>query len=160
MKKLVVATALALAACRAVSHAQTGAAATPAVPTPQEQSAQAAGDGLSDLNAMTFGCPKAALNAAAREAAKVRSQGTYQFTYFRIVNDSHHASFEVHFKSNYPDEADLKYCVSMYCQQGFDPKTTKTSVSLMSNARQPKGVAAHGAECGTRPAPVKRPSKR
>jgi hypothetical protein len=160
MKKLVVATAVALAACGAVSYAQAGATAMPAVPTPQEQSAQAAGDGLSDLNAMTFGCPKAALNAAAREAATVRSQGTYQFAYFRIVSDTHHAAYEVHFKSNYPDEADLKYCVSMYCQQGWDPKTAKTSVSLMSSTRQPMGRAAHGAECGAKPAPVKRPSKR
>ena len=54
---------------------------------------------------MTFSCPKAGLNAAAREAAKVPSQGTYQFAYFRIINDSHHASYEVHFKSNYQGEA-------------------------------------------------------
>jgi hypothetical protein len=67
--------------------------------------------GLSDLDAMTFDCPKAALNAAAREAAKVPSQGTYQFSFFRINSDSHHASYAIHFKSNYPREADLKYCV-------------------------------------------------
>jgi hypothetical protein len=165
MKNIVVATAVALAACRAVPLALSVATATENLATAQEQSAQAAGtapanEGLSDLNAMTFGCPKAALNAAAREAAKVRSQGTYQFAYFRIISDTHHASYEVHFKSNYPDEADLKYCVSMYCQQGWDPNTTKTSVSLMTSARQPKGSAAHGAECGARPAPVKRPPKR
>src|SRR5262245_47020440 len=56
---------------------------------------------LADLDAMTFDCPRAGLNAAAREASKVPSQGTYQFSYFRIVNDAHHASYEVHFKSNY-----------------------------------------------------------
>ena len=97
---------------------------------------------------MTFSCPKAGLNAAAREAAKVPSQGTYQFAYFKIINDSHHASYEVHFKSNYQGEADLKYCVAIYCQQGWDPKTTKTSVTLMSNERQPAAGAAHGADCG------------
>ena len=86
---------------------------------------------------MTFSCPKAGLNAAAREAAKVPSQGTYQFAYFRIISDSHHASYEIHFKSNYQGEADLKYCVAIYCQQGWDPKTTKTSVTLMGNERQP-----------------------
>jgi hypothetical protein len=164
MKNIVAATAVALAACSAVALAQIVAAAMQTVPTTQEQSAPAgttpASDGLSELNAMTFGCPKAALNAAAREAARVPSQGTYQFAYFKIVNDAHHASYEVHFKSNYQGEADLKYCVSMYCQQGFDPKTTKTSVNLMGNARQPMGVAAHGAECGSRPAAVKRPAKR
>ena len=124
------------------------------------QSAAAVGDGLSDLDAMTFGCPKAALNAAAREAAKVPSQGTYQFSYFRIHSDSHHASYEVHFKSNYHNEADLKYCVAIYCQQGWDPKTTKTSVALMGDARPHAKGAAHAAGCGAKPAPVKRPLKR
>src|SRR6187397_952365 len=57
MKRWVVAAAIALAASSGVPHAQT--------------------DTLSDLDAMTFSCPKAALNEAAREAAKVRSQGTY-----------------------------------------------------------------------------------
>ena len=82
-------------------------------------------DGLRDLDAMTFSCPKAGLNAAAREAAKVPSRGTYQFSYFEIISDSHHASYEVHFKSNYEGEPDLEYCVSIYCQQGWDPKTTQ-----------------------------------
>lgn len=161
MKSIIVITAVALAACSAVSHPQRVAAAAQTVPTPQEQSAPVAGtapasNGLSDLDAMTFGCPKAALNAAAREAAKVPSQGTYQFAYFRINNDSHHASYEVHFKSNYQGEADLKYCVAIYCQQGWDPKTTKTSVTLMGNERQPVAGAAHGADCGDKQAPVKR----
>jgi hypothetical protein len=156
-----VAMAVALVASSSVSQAQTVAAATQTVPTPPEQSASVAGaapasDGLSDLDAMTFGCAKAGLNAAAREAAKVPSQGTYQFAYFRIINDSHHASYEVHFKSNYEGEAELKYCVAIYCQQGWDPKTTKTSVRLISNQRQTKGVEAHGADCGIKPAPVKR----
>ena len=132
MKTWFAVAAFALAAGRGVSHTQT-------VTNPQEQSAPVAdtapaSDSLSDLNAVTFSCPKAGLNAAAREAAKVPSQGTYQFAYFRIINDSHHASYEIHFKSNYEGEADLRYCVAVYCQQGWDPKT-KTSVTLISNER-------------------------
>jgi hypothetical protein len=103
---------------------------------------------LSELNAMTFGCPKAGLNAAARQAAKAPSQGTYQFSYFKIISDTHHAAYEVHFKSNYAGESDLRYCVEMYCQQGFDPKTTKTTVTLMSTQRA--GVKTHGVACGGR----------
>jgi len=144
--------------------AQRTAVVAPTVRTLQAQpapvaSAAAARDGLDDLDAMTFGCPKAALNAAAREAAKVPSQGTYQFAYFRIHSDSHHASYEVHFKSNYQGEADLKYCVAIYCQQGWDPATTKTSVTLMGSQRKPMG-AAHGTGCVAKPAAVIRPPKR
>jgi hypothetical protein len=126
----------------------------------------APGSGLSDLDAMTFGCPKAALNAAAREAATVKSQGTYQFAYFRIVSDSHHAAYEVHFKSNYEGEPDLKYCVSIYCQQGWDPKTTKTSVTPISDRRargKPAaghGVGPHRAACDVRQAPASRRTKK
>jgi hypothetical protein len=160
VKHIVVITAVVLAGCNGVSYAQTVAAAQ-TVPTPQQQSASVTGaapvaDGLSDLDAMTFSCPRAGLNAAAREAGKVPSQGTYQFAYFRIVNDAHHASYEIHFKSNYEGEADLKYCVAIYCQQGWDPKTTKASVTLIGNERRRVGVAAHGADCGAAPAPVKR----
>ena len=161
VKNIMVTAAVAVAACSRVS--QTLAAATQAVPTQQEQSAPvpgtaAAGDGLSDLNAMTFSCPKAGLNAAAREAAKIPSQGTYQFSYFRIVNDAHHASYEIHFKSNYEGEADLKYCVAVYCQQGWDP-TTKTSVTLIRNERQRVEGATHGASCDQQ-APGNRRMKR
>jgi hypothetical protein len=131
-------------------------AATPEGQTPRETAPY--GAGLSELDAMTFGCPKAALNAAAREAAKVPSQGTYQFAYFSIVSDSHHASYEVHFKSNYAGEADLKYCVAVYCQQGWDP-ATKTSVTLMSNKPGRAGAAAHRGGCGHRTAPAGQPKK-
>ena len=141
MKRIIAAAAIALAACGHVTAAQTP-------------------DGLTDLDAMTFSCPKAGLNAAAREAAKVPSQGTYQFAYFRIVNDSHHASYEVHFKSNYQGEADLKYCVALYCQQGWDPKTAKATVTLMGQEPPHAAGTAHAAECGSRPAPVKRRSKK
>jgi hypothetical protein len=114
-------------------------------------------DGLGDLNALTFSCPKAGLNAAARRAAKVPSQGTYQFSYFKIVNDTHHAAYEVHFKSNYDGEADLRYCVEMYCQQGWDPTTSRMSVTLMSTQRA--GVKTHGAACGGHQAPVSHRAK-
>jgi hypothetical protein len=164
MSWLVLVTAAALAAGGGVCHSQTVAAATQTAPSGQEQTPPLAGsapatDGLSELDAMTFSCPKAGLNAAAREAAKVPSQGNYQFSYFSIVSDSHHASYEIHFKSNYEGEADLKYCVSIYCQQGWDPRTTKTSVTLMGNQRQRAG-AAHGGDCGIKPPPVKRRSKK
>ena len=123
----------------------------------------AATSGLSDLEAITFGCPKAALNAAARRAAKVPSQGTYQFSYFNIVSDTHHAIYEVHFKSNYEGESELKYCVEIYCQQGWDPKTAKTSITVIPNAPQRTGTTAHGAAndsaCHVMPPPAVRRTK-
>ena len=103
---------------------------------------------------MTFGCPKAGLNAAAREAAKAPSQGTYQFSYFKILNDSHHASYEVHFKSNYAGEPDLKYCVLVYCQQGWDPKTTKASVTKMAGEPARGKAAMQHATCAPTPPPA------
>ena len=161
MKNIIGIAAVALAACGGVSHAQTVAAATQTAPNPRGQSAAVAdtapsSSGLSDLDAMTFSCPKAGLNAAAREAAKVPSKGTYQFAYFRIINDSHHATYEVHFESNYVGEPDLKYCVAMYCQQGWDPETTKISVSSISDELRPAGGAAHAADCGNKEAPAQR----
>jgi hypothetical protein len=156
--------AVALVVCSIGADAQTWAAAQ-TVQTPQEQSAPLAGkapatDGLSDLDAMTFSCAKAALNAAAGQAAKLPSLGTYQFSYFKIINDSHHSAYEVHFKSNYKGEADLKYCVSIYCQQGWDPKTTQISVRVITNERQSTEAMAHGAECGNKQEPMKRPLRR
>ena len=101
---------------------------------PQAQEPAAPPDnGLGELASMTFGCPKAALNAAAREATKVRSQGTYQFSYFKILNDSHHATYEVHFTSNFNGEKPLRYCVAIYCQQGWDPRTSKTTVTPLDS---------------------------
>jgi hypothetical protein len=142
--------------------ARTAAAPEAAAPTaaPQARSARPEGpspgpEGLSALDAMTFGCARAGLNAAAREAALAPSQGTYQFSYFRIVSDSHHAMYEVHFKSNYVGEPDLKYCVAVYCQQGWDPATSKTSVTPVGGAGRGSGTS-HVAECGHKPAPVKR----
>ena len=100
--------------------------------------------GLDDLDAMTFDCPKAGLNAAAREAAKVPAQGTYQFSYFRIASDAHHASYEVHFKSNYVGEPELRYCVSIYCQQGWDPARTMVGVRLMGKETGAAACGGHG----------------
>jgi hypothetical protein len=109
-------------------------------------------DGLGDLDAMTFACVKAGLNAAAREAAQAPAQGRYQFSYFRIVDASHQAMYEVHFKSNYHGEPDLKYCVALYCQQGIDPRTAKTSISLVDDKAAPRASRAaamgHAADCG------------
>jgi hypothetical protein len=156
--------AAALVAWINVPDVQTWAAAQ-TVQTTHEQSAPVAEkapaiDGLSDLDAMTFSCAKASLNAAAGQAAKVPSLGTYQFSYFKIISDSHHSAYEVHFKSNYKGEADLKYCVTIYCQQGWDPKTTQISVRLMTNERQSTEVMAHGAECGNKQEPAKRRLRR
>jgi hypothetical protein len=164
VQHIVVATAIALAASAGAAHAQAAARVEPPAPTPAQADSvagtAAAGPGLEELNAMTFDCPRAALNAAAREAAKVPSHGTYQFAYFRIVNASHHASYEVRFTSNYAGERDLDYCVAIYCQQGWDPRTTKTSVTLLEPAaRTGRAAAAHGSDCSHRPPPVKRRSK-
>jgi len=128
-----------------------GVAAASAAPAAAARTASTT-TSLNDLGAMTFGCPAAALNAAAREASRVPSRGSYQFSYFRTHSDSHHGSYEVHFKSNYQGEPDLKYCVAIYCQQGWDPTTTKTSVTLMSVKSQSAAGAGHGGECGVRPA--------
>jgi hypothetical protein len=157
---------LVLVAWTVVSHAQTGDAASQAASIQQQKSAPTtegapSSEGLSDLDAMTFSCVRAGLNAAAREAAKVHSEGTYQFSYFKIINDTHHSFYEVHFKSNYSGEPALKYCVAIYCQQGWDPKTTQVSVRPVSNERQRVQVAAHGGdECGNEQMPVKRRRKR
>lgn len=162
MRNLIASAAVVLTAWSTVSQAQTASTVAQPAPTPQSAAVAdmpPASNDLSDLNAMTFACPKAALNAAAREAAKIRSQGTYQFSYFKIASDSHHSFYEVYFRSNYSGEQDLKYCVALYCQQGWDPKTTKASVTLMSDARKSSATAAHGAHCGAHPKTEKRQSK-
>ena len=146
MNRIRVATVVVLILSGAGSYAQS--------PPPRE------GTGLSDLDALTFGCPKAALNAAARKARDVPSQGTYQFSYFAIVNDSHHAMYEVHFTSNAVGDADLKYCVTMYCQQGWDPRTAKTEVTRMTTPRAPAAGATQGNVCRVMKPPVKRRTKK
>jgi hypothetical protein len=148
MKKLLAIIPLILTAC------STAAPQQPESATPQRAAVETPAvvkDSLNDLDAMTFACPKAALNAAAREAKKVPSEGSYQFSFFRIANNSHHAQYEVHFKSNVLGEPELKYCVSVYCQQGWNPKTSKTTVRLMDDKGQPSGnskASAHEPNCG------------
>jgi hypothetical protein len=116
--------------------------------TSQEQSAAApASSGLSDLETLTRSCSMAALNAAARRAATVPTQGKYQFSYFNLISDSHHAQYEVHFTSNYEGESVLKYCVEIYCQQGWDPRTAKATITLMSNAPRRAAADPHGTGC-------------
>jgi hypothetical protein len=155
--KLAIATALALAVGGA-ALAQNAAAPAGTTPEPPASSSEpAVPAGLSDLEKTTFACPKAALNAAAREVATYPSQGTYQFSYFNIVSASHHASYEVHFTSNYAAEPVLKFCVAIYCQQGFDPATT-TSVALMgTNAAAHAAGAGHAANACVRPRTLARP---
>jgi hypothetical protein len=161
MKDLLAAAMVAVLAWGGMPLARTGALkeqvpAAQQTPPPEGT----AGEGLRDLDAMTFGCAKAGLNAAAREAARAPSQGTYQFSFFRIVSDSHHAAYEVRCRSNYEGEPELRYCVEIYCQQGWDPKTTKTTVSLITNRRPPKGAMTHGAACVNINTPAKAPAKR
>jgi hypothetical protein len=152
MKKLAIAAALALAVGGGAlaQDPRAPAATTPEQPAGVRETTAPAG--LDDLEKTTFACPKAALNAAAREVVKYPSEGTYQFSYFNIVSPSHHAAYEVHFRSNYVAEPMLKFCVTVYCQQGFDPATTKTSVALMEAATH-KSSAGHAANACTPPRP-------
>jgi hypothetical protein len=113
------------------------------------------GSGLSDLEAVTRSCSMAALNAAARRAASVPSQGKYQFSYFNLISDSHHAQYEVHFTSNYEGESVLKYCVEIYCQQGWDPKTAKAAITVLSNAPQRAAADPKRIGCGHLHTPAK-----
>jgi hypothetical protein len=133
--------------------------------TQQEQPATAppaaaAGTGLTDLEALTRSCSMAALNAAARRAADAPSQGKYQFSYFNLISDSHHGQYEVHFASNYEGEPVLKYCVEIYCQQGWDPRNAKATITEMSKAPQRGAKAGHPAGCGQIHTPVRERTRR
>jgi hypothetical protein len=146
----IAALAMAVGGAAFAQTAPAPASATPEQPAPASE--PAVPPGLIDLEKRTFACPKAALNAAAREVATYPSQGTYQFSYFNIVSASHHAAYEVHFTSNYAAEPVLKFCVTIYCQQGFDPATTKTSVALMrTNAATRAAGAGHAANACSPP---------
>jgi hypothetical protein len=157
MKKLFMLMPFTFIVCIAVKSTQ---ADTPAPPPPVAEAINEAPapieNNLSDLDAMTFTCSKAALNLAALEAKKAPSQGSYEFSFFRIATNSHHAQYEVHFKSNVYDEPDLKYCVSIYCQQGWDPKTAKATVKLISDIGPLSSNAktsTHETSCGHEPPP-------
>lgn len=141
----------------AVAASFSAVAAVQEAATPQDQPATS---GLSDLAALTRSCSTAALNAAARRAAAAPTQGKYQFSYFNIISDSHHAQYEVHFTSNYEGESALKYCVEIYCQQGWDPRTAKASITVMSNAPQRGTAEPHGSGCGQAHKPAKGRTKR
>jgi hypothetical protein len=152
MRAIIIMAALGLAGCLNAPRAQNEPASSSSIHSATAKpaaldSAVPGTLGLADLDAMTFDCPKAGLNAAAREAAKAPSQGTYQFSYFRIINDAHHASYEVHFKSNYVGEPELRYCVLMYCQQGWNPNTTKIDVKLLSDDTR-RRAASRDKPCG------------
>jgi hypothetical protein len=103
---------------------------------------------LRDFRAVTSRCTEAGLDAAAREAAKVPSAGRYRFVDFRTVDESHHALYEVDFKSSYVGEPILRYCVSVYCQQGWDSKAENASVRLMGNKSRPGEGSVPAAGCG------------
>jgi hypothetical protein len=158
MRKMVMVMAVAMAASLSAVAAVQNASTTQEQPV--TTAAAAVSGGLSDLEGLVRGCPKAGLNAAARRAASVPSQGKYQFSYFNIISDSHHALYEVHFTSNYEGESVLKYCVEIYCQQGWDPKDVKTSITVMSNAPQRTAVDGHAAGCAAMHMPANRRTKR
>ena len=184
MKNILVLTTVVLSACSTTTPPQSGAQTTNPAGTassteigsraqastpPREQAtpgadSAAAEISLNDLNVITFSCAKVGLNAAARKAAQERANGSYQFSYFRLVSSSHHSTYEVHFKSNNYEDPDLKYCVSVYCQQGWDPKTANPSVSSMSKATRPTRANAADAEpvtdCGAHQMHITHPKKR
>jgi len=148
MRRTLSSLAIALLGCGAASETQPPPAVAPSPPVAatvpggaaaEAPPAPAAADlpNLNELATMTFDCPKAGLNAAAREAAKAPTRGSYQFSYFGIISDGHHAAYEVQFKSNHHADPVLKYCVAIYCQQGWDPRETKTMVTLMEADSQP-----------------------
>jgi hypothetical protein len=157
-KTLVVMTVAIVASLSAVGARQNQATqqAQPAAVPP----AVPAATGLSDLEALTRSCSMAALNAAARRAADAPSQGKYQFSYFNLVSDSHHGQYEVHFTSNYEGEPVLKYCVEIYCQQGWDPRNAKATITEMSKAPQRGAKAPHPAGCAQIHTPVKGRTRR
>lgn len=191
MKNILVFTTVVLSACstpaptgaqptspvQAASPTQTAPRAQAPTP-PQEQAAPGAAPtspasaatdpGLNDLNAITFNCAKVGLNAAAREAShkatEMRAKGSYQFAYFRLVSSSHHSTYEVHFKSNNYEDQDLKYCVDVYCQQGWDPKTANPNVRPLDSAARPARASTAGAdhvdECSGHHAHMKQRKKR
>ena len=160
MKKTLVIMTVAVAASLGVVAAVQNQAAPQPQPAPVPAAAPVS-SGLSDLEALTRSCTIAALNAAARRAAKAPTYGKYQFSYFNLISDSHHAQYEVHFTSNYEGESDLKYCVEIYCQQGWDPKTANTSITMMpSTPRRAAAADPHRIGCGQTHTPAKGRTRR
>ena len=147
MKKTLVILTVAVAASISGVAAVQNAATPPQQPAPVPAAAPVS-SGLSDLEALTRSCTIAALNAAARRAAKAPTHGKYQFSYFNLISDSHHAQYEVHFTSNYEGESELRYCVEIYCQQGWDPKTANASITLMPSTPRRAAADPHRTGCG------------
>ena len=127
---------------------QTGAQAGVIESSEPAAEALSGSEHLSDFRAAISRCTEVGLDAAAREVAKVPSAGRYRFTNFRTVDDSHHSLYEVDFKSSYVGEPILRYCVSVYCQQGWDTKTENASVTLVRNKPQPGTGSIPAAGCG------------
>jgi hypothetical protein len=159
MKKMLVVMTVAIGASLSAVGAPQNQATQQEKPAAVPPAAPAA-TGLSDLEALTRSCSMAALNAAARRAADAPSQGKYQFSYFNLVSDSHHGQYEVHFTSNYEGEPVLKYCVEIYCQQGWDPRNAKATITEVSKAPQRGAKAPHPAGCGQIHTPVKGRTRR
>ena len=88
------------------------------------------------------------------------SQGTYQFSYFKIINDAHHAAYEVHFKSNYEGEAELKYCVCDVLPARMGSEDDEDVGHADGKERQRAGATPHVAGCGSPSTPVRSPAKR
>ena len=159
MKNRLMIMTVAVAASLSVVAAVQNAATPQAQPATATAAAPVA-SGLSDLEALTKSCSMAALNAAARRAANVPSQGKYQFSYFNLLSDSHPAQYEVHFPSNYEGESVLRYCVEIYCQQGWDPRTAKATITVMSNSRQRAAADPHRTGCSQMHTPAKGRTRR
>ena len=159
MKNTLVMMVVAVAASLGVAAAAQDPATSQAQPAAVAAAAPA-GSGLRDLEALTRSCSMAALNAAARRAADVPTQGKYQFSYFNLISDTHHAQYEVHFTSNYEGESVLRYCVEIYCQQGWDPRNAKVKITVLSNSRQRAAADPHQPGCGPMHTPAKGRTRR
>jgi hypothetical protein len=159
MKKMVVIMTVAVGASLSLVAAGRNQATQPEQPAAAPPAAPA-GTGLSDLAALTRSCSMAALNAAARRAAEAPSQGKYQFSYFNLVSDSHHGQYEVHFTSNYEGEPMLKYCVEIYCQQGWDPRNAKATITEVSRTPQRGAKAPHPTGCAQMHTPARGRTRR
>jgi hypothetical protein len=79
---------------------------------------------------------QAGLNAAAREASRLPPRAPINSPFSGSSATPHHSTYEVHFKSKYEGEKELKYRVAIYCQQGWDPTNTQPMVTLMSDERR------------------------
>lgn len=170
MKNSIIFTTILLSACSstaippAINSTATASSAVTSVLTDSSatESTKMESQGLKDLTTWTFTCPQVGLNAAAREVAKVASMGRYQFSYFKIIQDSHHSLYEVHFKSNYQAEPDMRYCVSVYCQQGQESLPSISIIKDVKSGEKPSNTCAaaiHGEHSPVKPKLKKKSSR-